>query len=879
MRGTQLQLDNRKLVNTLDKEEFRIKLEQINSLVEKKDYEGALEVVDSIDWRKVKSARTLSIVGEIYAANKRYEESKEIFLLAYHRAGIGKNILYRLIEISLKMGNVEEAEEFFKEYKEIASNDHAKYVLEYKILRAKKAPLEEQIQVLEQYKEKEFTERWSYELAKLYYKAGEKEKCIDLCDTMVLWFSDGKYVMKALDLKMRMGVLTGEEKKRYEEQFIPKLITPEDVALLRENMDEEDLEDDEEEEDQEAENDTSQIGSIKIAKPAEASEEDGKGNIQDKIVKGIKDIFGKKKDENEEALAGYDPDDDDAASQMNIKRREQEAEEEMFGEIPPLEPENLRPEQAVPGAEENTEEASVQTQEEISEEEPEKFVFKQPKLMDIPPSMRTSSLPDPELVKQILEERKQKEAAADQEEKPVEETVEEEPVMERANFDFALNLEETILAAASAQGIQFGDQKENKEETEDFVSEAPEEFEEASEDIQEEESEFVSDPGEEINPILEEKTPEELSMERIQQEVERTAEFFKESTVVEKQEPVAVEELEEEPKPLMTEGLVDTGEAEEISPFEEAPLEEDNPEFKKFSEQLQKILEEDQKEKTPLTEEEKLESFIDSMNPEPEIDPTDIIPRDRKLTQEEEQLFTYFVKVPGMKEQLVEMLCDMQESASDKTSRTGNIIVMGARETGKTRLISSIIPAICKELHMEASKVAYVFAEQINGKDIAKIIKKMSGGFLVIENANQMIPETADELNRAMEFRTDGLTVILEDEKIGMRKFIAKYPKLAKKFTSMINIPVFTNDELVNFAKIYTKEIGYSIEQMGLLALYNMISQNQKEDEPMTIGGVKNLVDNAIAKSQGGMRKFKRNLSKKRLDRDGLIILYERDFT
>ena len=200
---------------------------------------------------------------------------------------------------------------------------------------------------------------------------------------------------------------------------------------------------------------------------------------------------------------------------------------------------------------------------------------------------------------------------------------------------------------------------------------------------------------------------------------------------------------------------------------------------------------------------------------------------------------------------------------------------MGARETGKTRLISGLIPAICKELNLEASKVAYVFADQINGKNIAEIVKKMSGGFLVIENANQLTKETVEQLNKAMEFRTDGLIVIIEDEKIGMRKLIARFPKFTSKFTSMINIPVFTNDELVNFAKVYTRENGYTIDQMGMLALYNLISTSQKENQPMNIGAVKDMIDNAIMKSKGGIRKL---ISKKKVNQDGYKVLYEKDF-
>ena len=275
-----------------------------------------------------------------------------------------------------------------------------------------------------------------------------------------------------------------------------------------------------------------------------------------------------------------------------------------------------------------------------------------------------------------------------------------------------------------------------------------------------------------------------------------------------------------------------------------------------------------------VSEEEQLEKFIATIHPEKDL--TKIVSRKKELTEEEKKLFTYFVTVPGMKEQLLDVLCDVQMGAADKTSQTGNVIVMGGRETGKTRLISSLIPAICKELNIEASKVAYIFADDLNGKDIPEIVSKLAGGFLVIEDANQLSQETADELEEAMTGNTKGMIVILEDEKIGMRKLIARYPKLAKKFTSMINIPVFTNDELVNFAKVYTRENGYTIDQMGMLALYNLISTSQKEDQPMNVGAVKEIIDNAIAKSKGGLRKL---IGKKKVNPDGYMVLFEKDFS
>ena len=298
---------------------------QINKLVEAQDYKGAMQIVDSIDWRRVKNVRTLCVVGEIYAANKRYEESKEIFLLAYHRATIGKNILYRLIEVSLKMGQISEATEFFDEYREVAGSDNSQYILRYKIARAKNASLNEQIRILEEYKEKEFTERWSYELAKLYYKAGDKQKCLDLCNEMILWFNDGTYVMKALDLKQRMGVLTGEEKEKYEQRFIPKLIPPEKAQEIRESKETEAVTETEYEESRPV-TDTIQVDDERDLNSAET--------FQEKISKGIRDIFGghKKAAEETEDVEEEQQDDTEETSETEAVEAAKDSADQESGE-------------------------------------------------------------------------------------------------------------------------------------------------------------------------------------------------------------------------------------------------------------------------------------------------------------------------------------------------------------------------------------------------------------------------------------------------------------------------------------------------------------------------------------------------------------------
>lgn len=957
---------------------------QINKLVEAQDYKGAMQIVDSIDWRRVKNVRTLCVVGEIYAANKRYEESKEIFLLAYHRATIGKNILYRLIEVSLKMGQISEATEFFDEYREVAGSDNSQYILRYKIARAKNASLNEQIRILEEYKEKEFTERWSYELAKLYYKAGDKQKCLDLCNEMILWFNDGTYVMKALDLKQRMGVLTGEEKEKYEQRFIPKLIPPEKAQEIRESKETEAVTETEYEESRPV-TDTIQVDDERDLNSAET--------FQEKISKGIRDIFGghkkaaeetedveeEQQDDTEETseteaveaakdsadqesgeeetpeaetAATEEKSEEDASEeeaaetaeagdgeellasgidnlsagtvQLNARTQEpQDEEEEAYQEAEEAEAEKATEKELAESFSEIVEEDSVEEPKETSgvplnEDGKPDFsaTIRMPELK-IPKSMinvdpenasSAAGIPDASGIFGSIDEIAA-EVAKDKK-------ADEEPEKEQE-----FNLEDTILAAASEQGINIPEeekspdvqQSEVTEETEDeedldiaadeFVPEEPDaaDIEDIMAQISAQQAEDVSESAHRRIPDLVLDEDEEPVTEEDMQAAE--AEFLNGPTGVQKPDTKdefdgfddleEEEQLKEMPEDLSLEDESDDRRADKLTDDVVIPVEDETPldEEEEFSDDdfgfkdepeddeeddfissLTEDMEEDD-EKEELSEEEQLERFIEDM--QPEIDPNTIISRKRQLTDEEKQLFTYFVAVPGMKEQLVDVLCDVQKGAADKTSQTGNVIVMGGRETGKTRLISSLIPAICRELNIEASKVAYIFAEDLNGKNIAEIASKLAGGFLVIENANQLSQETADELDEVMNGNTKSMIVILEDEKIGMRKLIARYPKLAKKFTSMINIPVFTNDELVNFAKVYTMENGFRIDQMGMLALYNLIGINQKEDQPVCIGTVKTMLDNAMAKAQGGL--FKR--SKKRVDRDGFTVLLEKDFS
>ena len=873
----------------------------------------------------------------------------------------------------------------------MAGSDNSQYILRYKIARAKNASLNEQIRILEEYKEKEFTERWSYELAKLYYKAGDKQKCLDLCNEMILWFNDGTYVMKALDLKQRMGVLTGEEKEKYEQRFIPKLIPPEKAQEIRESKETEAVTETEYEESRPV-TDTIQVDDERDLNSAET--------FQEKISKGIRDIFGghkkaaeetedveeEQQDDTEETseteaveaakdsadqesgeeetpeaetAATEEKSEEDASEeeaaetaeagdgeellasgidnlsagtvQLNARTQEpQDEEEEAYQEAEEAEAEKATEKELAESVSEIVEEDSVEEPNETSgvplnEDGKPDFsaTIRMPELK-IPKSMinvdpenasSAAGIPDASGIFGSIDEIAA-EVAKDKK-------ADEEPEKEQE-----FNLEDTILAAASEQGINIPEeekspdvqQSEVTEETEDeedldiaadeFVPEEPDaaDIEDIMAQISAQQAEDVSESAHRRIPDLVLDEDEEPVTEEDMQAAE--AEFLNGPTCVQKPDTKdefdgfddleKEEQLKEMPEDLSLEdedfSLEDESDdrrADKLTDDVVIPVEDETPldEEEEFSDDdfgfkdepeddeeddfissLTEDMEEDDEEEE-LSEEEQLERFIEDM--QPEINPNTIISRKRQLTDEEKQLFTYFVAVPGMKEQLVDVLCDVQKGAADKTSQTGNVIVMGGRETGKTRLISSLIPAICRELNIEASKVAYIFAEDLNGKNIAEIASKLAGGFLVIENANQLSQETADELDEVMNGNTKSMIVILEDEKIGMRKLIARYPKLAKKFTSMINIPVFTNDELVNFAKVYTMENGFRIDQMGMLALYNLIGINQKEDQPVCIGTVKTMLDNAMAKAQGGL--FKR--SKKRVDRDGFTVLLEKDFS
>ena len=787
----------------MDKKEYRARLDEINNLVEKQDYREALNVVETIEWRRVRSARTLCMVSEIYEVNKRYDDSLRLLLLAYQRAPSGKLILYRLVELSVKMTDYESAVKYYNQFMKLSPNDNNRYILKYKIYKGRKNPIEDQIKILEKYKASEYTERWAYELARLYARAGMYDKCIAECNEMILWFSDGKYVKKALELKMKHTELTDAEKEKYKELYGE----PKAVRIAR------------------------TAASVSAATQAAAKMLNQTAQTMVKPEEAVNSVKA-------EAFQLPKPE--------SVKKAESGAESEAKAEVKP----------------------------ELAE---------QPKVMKMPEFIKTPEVkPDfeplpeiqmPEEIKKEIEEELEKKKAV--EAKLQEETAkiaEEEPVKE---FDL-----EAALGVAA-------DEMAQAEKTEAVENEA-----EAKAEMEVPEGATIQLPLEEIkaarqNAVETDATVdlsnvvEEAMAEAVVTAEEETAEKVVEAETEASEEKVAEAETEE-PQEEKAPESVETEESQEEQEPESAETEQEPVEVEEAreSEPAQWVVEE-----TVESEEENAESeAVQEIEAVTEVEPESVEPEPEKvlrhhLTDEEHRrLFTYFAPIPGMKEQVKEALDIAQKSACEKTSKAGNMIVTGRSGSGKTRFSESLIKALCKERQMEGAKVAYLTAEVLNKKDPAFIVDKLSGGFLAIGRASAMTAQTVENLSKAMEFKTNRLTVILEDSKAGIYTLKQDYPEFMEKFDSRIVIPVFTNDELVSFAKTYAKEKGYKVDDIAVLAVYSLIGDNQYEDDPVCVGQVREMMDSAIAKASRLGRRPGKKVAKRHLDVTGRIMLYEKDF-
>ncbi len=904
----------------MDKAEYKIKLEQISACAESGDFRGAARTADTIDWRRVKSARTLCMISEIYEANKRYEDGMEILKYAYRRSPQSKTVLYRLTETSLRTGNLPDAQKYYAEFEQAAQHDTSRYVLKYKLLRAENAPLDEQIAVLKEYKEREYTERWAYELAKLYKKNGQKQRCIEECDDMILWFAEGRYVTRAMELKMQLTPLSESQKARYESRLAAAKEAAEREALLREETKTAlDVAEDNEEtapKSEESGNDTEtetdeQSGSVTTAEMIEKMNAAADASLQGARAQSR---MPNVRPAARQSIAGRSAGGNDMQDQLasSIRAvfsgiRSQSDEESWKSGRQDTPRENIHTEEAVQTADEEdidlaalfaeTENSIARTvQAATSDGEADKADEAGP-----------AKTPDQTSAESSDKETDRAKEAGSQGDRSQESTGEFAPgESDRKDSDVTAESEDdTDVFYIEKNGVIEIVTSEDKPKEGAKVGEAGTDGKADGEDISTAGSKEVSDSedligmetdeslgltrefnfGRELsNPGGREKEvskpvrtisaenknaaripdPEEAAV-KIVSETARTKEAARE------QKASAYENVAELSERLFS-GMAETSAGGFISVARKA----DEASAKNLGQPTESsAAKEESADRTGTDQaEEKKNSIIDHLLDEPDmIDRMDVIPR--TLDETEQKLFTYFSSIPGIGEQVSLAIADIHNNSGDRTSKSGNVLIVGRRGSGKTKLADSLVLAVCKDLNITAAKTAKIIASDFNQKDAAAIVKKMAGGFLIIEGAGELAADTVDKLNRAMEFRTDDMVVILEDEKQDMRALLDRYPEFAAKFTSRITIPVFTNDELVTFGKTYAQENGYSFDEMATLALYTMIGENQKDSEPVTVGMVRDMIDKAISRSRS--KKFPL-FGKNQVGADGRIILREKDF-
>lgn len=923
-------------VKTVDKNEYRAKLDVINDLVDRQDYKGALKIVDTIDWRRVRSARTLCMVGEIYEANKRYEDSRRLLILAHQRAPIGKTVIYRLVELAIKMGNFDEAVEYYNQFVEISPNDNSRYILKYKIYRGRRSPIQEQIAMLEEYKGREYTERWSYELARLYAKAGMKDKCVEECDDLILWFSEGKYVIKAMELKMKYAPLSPSQEEKYRNRYVEP--SPESAAaaaaatitaatqaasklvsqsvgtgIAKQNTDE-----------------MPHIESVRSRATGKAPEEvsvfspilETTGVLQDKIAKGIRDVFsgGPKVEEPE---AETDAPAESAADDIQGYGMEDDTRDYVVKELEPDKPASSsitpavmkqpvsRPVEAPkePVREVDLDAILAETAGELAQAVAKVSEGVTPAVeavakTGVTPAENTvmpSEISAGSNAADAANDRSKPQPIyeADQEPQPVSEAV-EEPVRE-----YTIGSQPTVPDGEATQSEQTVYEPAHPQQAEAGSFQAEQTAYEPDQPQQAEAESFQAE-----QTVYEPAQPQQAAPESTQfdQAVPESAQPQQEAP-----EPVQPELEQPSMESIMAEAAI-TSEPDDLEGRTiEIPVDEVKAGLGGMTIDLQKALESAVMEPETTAQSksavqpgdfaqpgkaDQSESFEQPGYPEDEFvqtvaedkrmpaeasmspagTATESILRHHLTPEEQKRLFTYFAPIPGLTQQITEALDIAQESACERTSKSGNIVITGREGAGKTRLSEGLIKAICKERHMEGAKIAYLDAEKMNDKDPAYVVDKLAGGFLVVENASSLKADVIEKLSKAMEFRTNRLTVILEDLKPGIQSLEKTYPEFMEKFDSRVVIPVFTNDELVSFAKTYSKEMGYKIDDMAVLALYTLIGDNQDEDDPVSVGQVKEMMDNAIKRASRGGRRPGKKVAKRHLDESGRIMLYEKDF-
>ena len=933
----------------MDKYEYRVKTEQMLEYMENKDYQKAMEIADTIDWRRVKSSSMLNTVSEIYEYNGEYQKSRDILFVAFDRSPGSRKIVYRLGMLALKINDPEEASDCYEEFVKLAPRDPNQYILKYKILRAQGAPLTEQIAALEEFKKAEYVEKWAYELAERYHEAGMTAECLEECDDLILWFSEGKYVYKAMELKMKYKPLTPLQQEKYDsrpgaakkapeepaeepeeetaeeavEETVEAAEVPaepeeeaeeaaevpaeaeEETEEVAEAEPEEEIKEDEAEEEPEKEKHSAITQVVKGATLEEAlatgmalasgihiekeamekKEEDLRATSQMRIDDILQEWEEKQK-EHAEAIEEQKAKDEERLQKEREEAMRRQEEERREVERKAAEAEAARKaaeeEAARKAAEEEAarkaaeEEAARKAAEEEAARKAAEEAEKEELLENAFAEGKTQRIPD-DLVRLVAEM-----------EQGSEDEAEEEEELEEADFDdfdFEDDFEEEFEDEAEEEDFDEEDFDEEDFDEEDFE----EDFEE--EDFDEEEPEEDSDVDDFEEEDFEEDFDEEDFDEEDFEEEDFDEEDFDEEDFDEEdfdeedfdEEDFDEEDFDEEDfdEEDFDEEDFDEEDFDEED-FDEEDFEEEEPEEEFDVEALE--IEEPSEEEI----QERIKKSKGSGVPfdtgfvvtgRYDLSATSEIGLKAGLTEEQKKLFSYFVPVRGMSEQIVEVLDNDRRAQREGTSKTGNLLVVGRKGSGKTVLAVDIVKAIQKQRNLKQGKVAIVTGESLNKKELTNIIQKLRGGAIIIEKAGKLNSRTIKELNYLMEKKTGELLFVLEDQRKPLERMLAISPEFKKKFTSKLELPVFINDELVTFGQTYAKENGYKLDEMGILALYSRIDVMQREDHAVSVAEVKEIMDEAIDHSQkANVKHLARRVFKKGTDDSDRIILKEEDF-
>ena len=835
----------------MDKYEYRVKTEQMLEYMGEKSYKKAAEIADSIDWRKVKNAAMLCGASEVYEYNGEYEKSREILFLAYDRAPGSRKIVYRLGTLALKMNDIRESVDCYEEFVAMAPKDPNQYILRYKILKSQKAPLNQQIEALEDFKKAEYVEKWAYELAKLYDAAGMLTECLEECDDLILWFSEGKYVYQAMELKMKYKPLTPLQQEKYihrndkptpaKRKKEPIAEKSEEIAEKKEYVEEEKKAEPFEEEEKEV---TSEPKEEKEALEMKEAEEVA---LEEKEEPKEEEAVLEEEEEPKEEEAVLEEEEEPKEEEAVLKEEEEPEEGEDALEMK----EELREEELILEAEEGTKKEKCTS--EIEKEPEEKGT-----------------------VSETKEESEEKETSSSEEE------IDEQMKKEIFSQTTKMSVEEILQNWEEKQ-------KENAQiiQEEQEKARAERERQEAKK-VEEVESILPDD----IRQLMEELEAEAVEIRTNKNRRERTEQVFERKSEIESVEEM--EEPEEDPfdeesfneeafEEVEADGFEEIEEIEEIEESEGIKLGDTQAIAISAKALMNDTVVEEPIEKVQELRTESPTSPFDTgfiVQGRYDLDVQSEIGIKAGLTEEQKKLFSYFVPVHGMSEQIVDVLeNDKKCKTRYGTSRTANLLVVGRKGSGKTVLAVDIVKAIQKNRKLKQGKVAIVTAESLNKKDVSQIIEKLHGGAIIIERASQMNKKTVAQLNDLMEEQTGELLVVLEEERRPLDKMLSAYPAFKKKFTSRLELPVFINDELVTFGQTYAKENGYKIDEMGILALYSRIDLMQREESVVTVADVKEIVDEAIEHSQRkNFKRFIKKLFKKGKEETSRIILQEQDF-